>query len=102
MGAEKLLGMGDMLMLTSDMSKPIRVQASFISDEETEKVTKQIRDQRPPQYDNDIISQPVQLGNGKGSNVMEMGGGNSSADDDMFRETKSAHLSRLRRGRNRP
>jgi S-DNA-T family DNA segregation ATPase FtsK/SpoIIIE len=85
MGAEKLLGMGDMLMLTSDMAKPRRVQASFISDEETEKITAQIRLQRPPEYDNDIISQPVQLG-GKGSNVMEMGGGGSSADDDMFRE----------------
>ena len=86
MGAEKLLGMGDMLMLTSDMAKPKRVQASFISDEETEKVTKQIRDQREPQYDNDIISQPVQLGNGKGGNVMEMGGGGGGAEEDMFRE----------------
>jgi S-DNA-T family DNA segregation ATPase FtsK/SpoIIIE len=86
MGAEKLLGMGDMLMLTSDMPKPRRVQASFISDEETEKVTEHIRNQRPPQYDNDIISQPVQIGNGKGGNVVEMSGGGSSADDDMFRE----------------
>jgi DNA segregation ATPase FtsK/SpoIIIE, S-DNA-T family len=84
MGAEKLLGMGDMLMLTSDMPKPRRVQASFISDEETEKITKQIRDQRLPDYDNDIISQPVQLG--KGSNVVEAGGAGGSADEDMFRE----------------
>jgi S-DNA-T family DNA segregation ATPase FtsK/SpoIIIE len=84
MGAEKLLGMGDMLMLTSDMSKPKRVQAAFISDEETEKVTASIRSQREPQYDNEIISQPVQLG-GKGSVVSEIGGGGSS-EDDMFRD----------------
>jgi S-DNA-T family DNA segregation ATPase FtsK/SpoIIIE len=76
--------MGDMLLSTSEMPKPKRVQGAFISDEETAKVTDFIRMQRPPQYDNDIISQPVQLGNGKGGNVMEMGG--SSADDDMFRE----------------
>ncbi len=83
MGAEKLLGMGDMLLLTSDMPKPKRVQASFISDEETNKVTDFIRMQRPPQYDDEIISQPVQL-NGKGGVVSDMGGG--EGDDDMWRD----------------
>jgi S-DNA-T family DNA segregation ATPase FtsK/SpoIIIE len=85
MGAEKLLGMGDMLLLTSDMPKPKRVQASFISDEETAKVNDFIRGQRPPQYDEEIISQPVQLG-GKGGVVAEIGGGGGSSEDDMFRE----------------
>ncbi|MGF7229181.1 MAG: DNA translocase FtsK [Candidatus Saccharibacteria bacterium] len=84
MGAEKLLGRGDMLLSTSDMPKPKRVQAAFISDEETEKITQFIRDQRPPQYDNEIISQPVQLG--KGSNVMSMDGGGNDADDDMWKD----------------
>ena len=83
MGAEKLLGRGDMLLSTSDMPKPKRVQAAFISDEETEKITQFIRDQRPPQYDDEIISQPVQIG--KGSNVMDMGGSND-ADDDMWKD----------------
>jgi S-DNA-T family DNA segregation ATPase FtsK/SpoIIIE len=83
MGAEKLLGRGDMLLLTSDMPKPKRVQAAFISDEETEKITAFIREQRPPEYDNEIISQPVQLG--KGSNVVDMGGSND-ADDDMWKD----------------
>jgi len=83
MGAEKLLGMGDMLFLTSDMPKPKRVQGAFISDEETQKVTDFIRMQRPPQYDNEIISQPVQL-NGKGGIVADAGG--NDADDDMWRD----------------
>lgn len=86
MGAEKLLGMGDMLLLTSDMPKPKRVQAAFISDDETQKVTDFIRLQRPPQYDDEIISQPVQIGNGKGGVVAEVGGGGGGADEDMFRE----------------
>ncbi len=85
MGAEKLLGMGDMLLLTSGMSKPVRVQAAFISDEETAKVTGFIKTQRLPDYDNEIISQPVQLG-GKGSVVADMGGGGTDAEGDMFRD----------------
>jgi S-DNA-T family DNA segregation ATPase FtsK/SpoIIIE len=82
MGAEKLLGQGDMLLLTSDMPKPKRIQGAFISDGETAKITDFIRMQRPPQYDDEIISQPVQL-NGKGGVVSDMGG---SSDDDMFKD----------------
>lgn len=85
MGAEKLLGRGDMLLLTSDMPKPKRVQAALIEDGETAKVTDFIRMQRPPQYDDEVVSQPVVIGGGKnGSSVEPMGG--SDADDDMFRD----------------
>jgi len=82
-GSEKLLGQGDMLLLTADMPKPKRVQGAFISEEETTKVTDFLRMQRPPQYDDEIISQPVQL-NGKGGVVADMGG--SGSDDDMFKD----------------
>lgn len=82
-GAEKLLGRGDMLLSTSEMPKPKRVQAAFISDGETNKVTDFIRDQRPPQYDDEVVSQPVQL-NGKGGIVANIGG--SDADDDLWRD----------------
>ncbi|HEX7963568.1 MAG TPA: DNA translocase FtsK 4TM domain-containing protein [Candidatus Saccharimonadales bacterium] len=83
-GSEKLLGQGDMLLLTADMPKPKRVQGAFLSDEETVKVTDFIRMQRPPQYDSEIISQPVQL-NGKGGVVADMGSSGGS-DDDMFKD----------------
>lgn len=83
-GAEKLLGMGDMLLLTSDMPKPKRIQGAFIDEPETAKVMDFIRMQRPPQYDDEVVSQPVQL-NGKGGIVADAGG-SSSADDDMFRD----------------
>ncbi len=39
-GAEKLLGQGDMLYMTSDMSKPLRAQSAFISEEEVKEVVK--------------------------------------------------------------
>lgn len=80
-GAEKLLGQGDMLLLTPSMSKPKRIQGAWVTDDEVVKITDHLRMQRPPQYDDDIISQPVQL-NGRGSIVMDMGGGNS--EDSMY------------------
>ena len=85
MGAEKLLGRGDMLLLTSDMPKPKRVQAALIDDAETNKITDFIRDQRAPQYNDEIISQPVQL-NGKGGVVADAVGGGGDADEDMLRD----------------
>jgi S-DNA-T family DNA segregation ATPase FtsK/SpoIIIE len=85
MGAEKLLGRGDMLLLTAEMPKPKRVQAALIEDAETAKVTDFIRMQRPPQYDDEVVSQPVQIGGGKnGSSVADYGG--SDPDDDMFHD----------------
>lgn len=85
MGAEKLLGRGDMLLLTAEMPKPKRIQAALIEDAETAKVTDFIRMQRPPQYDDEVVSQPVQIGGGKnGSSVADYGG--SDPDDDMFHD----------------
>lgn len=82
-GAEKLLGQGDMLLLTADMPKPKRVQGALIDEPETAKVTDFIRMQRPPQYDDEVVSQPVQL-NGKGGIVADYGG--QDADDDHFHD----------------
>jgi S-DNA-T family DNA segregation ATPase FtsK/SpoIIIE len=82
-GAEKLLGQGDMLMTLSDMPKPRRIQGALISDEETMKIIDFLKMQRPPQYDDEVVSQPVQL-NGKGGVVADYGG--QDADDDMFKD----------------
>lgn len=81
-GAEKLLGRGDMLMLTPELSKPKRIQGAFVGDEEVVKIADHLRMQRPPEYDPEIIAQPVQL-NGKGGVVMDFDGG---GDDDMYKD----------------
>ena len=47
-GAERLLGYGDMLYLGSGMNKPIRVQGTFVSDEEIDDVVDFIKAQREP------------------------------------------------------
>ncbi|UDI78009.1 DNA translocase FtsK [Staphylococcus taiwanensis] len=49
-GAERLLGYGDMLYLGSGMNKPIRVQGTFVSDEEIDDVVDFIKEQREPDY----------------------------------------------------
>lgn len=82
-GAEKLLGQGDMLMSTASMPKPKRIQGAWVTDQEVLKITDHLRQQSPPQYNDEVVSQPVTL-NGKGGVVMDFdsnGGG-----DDMFKD----------------
>ncbi len=43
LGAEKLLGRGDMLFLNAEISKPIRIQGAFLSEAEINKITKYIK-----------------------------------------------------------
>lgn len=81
-GAEKLLGQGDMLILTPSMSKPKRIQGAWVMDEEVLKITDHLRMQSAPQYNDEITSLPVQL-NGKGGVVMDFDAG---GDDDMYKD----------------
>lgn len=81
-GAEKLLGQGDMLLLTPSMSKPKRIQGAWVMDEEVIKITDHLRLQSAPQYNEEIISQPVQL-NGKGGVVMDF---DNAGGDDMYKD----------------
>jgi DNA segregation ATPase FtsK/SpoIIIE, S-DNA-T family len=99
-GAEKLLGRGDLLFSIPEFPKPKRVQGALINDIETTKVTGFLRSQRPPSYNDEVVSQPVQL-NGKGSVVAAMDG---DSDDDMFKDavrvvidTRKASTSLLQR-----
>jgi S-DNA-T family DNA segregation ATPase FtsK/SpoIIIE len=82
-GAEKLLGQGDMLLLTPSMGKPKRVQGAWVTDDELTKIVAHLHMQSPPQYNDEVVSQPVQL-NGKGGVVMDFEGG--SSDDDLFKD----------------
>ncbi|MBR0134087.1 DNA translocase FtsK 4TM domain-containing protein [Candidatus Saccharibacteria bacterium] len=68
-GAEKLLGSGDMLFLTTEMmGKPVRVQGAFVSDAEIGAVTDYLRQQAPADYNPEVTSQSVAIG-GKGSSI---------------------------------
>lgn len=54
-GAEKLLGRGDMLFLPVGMSKPIRVQGAFLSDQEVETLVTYARGQAEAEYKEDLV-----------------------------------------------
>jgi DNA segregation ATPase FtsK/SpoIIIE, S-DNA-T family len=46
-GAEKLLGAGDMLFLSAEISKPKRTQAAYVSEKEVKKVVKYVKTENP-------------------------------------------------------
>lgn len=54
-GAEKLLGRGDMLFLPVGLSKPVRIQGAFLSDEEVERVVDHCIEQQKANYQEDMI-----------------------------------------------
>ncbi|NBI27423.1 FtsK/SpoIIIE family DNA translocase [Chengkuizengella marina] len=54
-GAEKLLGRGDMLFLPVGLSKPIRIQGAFLSDQEVEVVVNYVKNQKKAEYNEDIV-----------------------------------------------
>ncbi|MEM4271041.1 MAG: DNA translocase FtsK 4TM domain-containing protein [Candidatus Pacearchaeota archaeon] len=55
-GAEKLLGRGDMLFLTAELSKPLRIQGAFVSEEEIKRVVDYIKADTVPEYNEEIIA----------------------------------------------
>jgi len=84
-GAEKLLGKGDMLFLTTEMmGKPRRIQGAWTSDEDINKVTDFLRKQREPEYNEEVVSQIVHLGRAGGMTGGSQGafGGN---DEELMR-----------------
>ena len=55
-GAEKLLGRGDMLYLAGDAPKPARLQGTYVSDTEIEAVVEHWRTQGKPNYVEDLVN----------------------------------------------
>jgi S-DNA-T family DNA segregation ATPase FtsK/SpoIIIE len=85
-GAEKLLGKGDMLFLTTEMmGKPLRIQGAWASDEEINRVADFLREQSAPQYNDDVISQPVQIKGMVGTGGFGDEGGGFDPNGDLTR-----------------
>ncbi|WP_125565532.1 DNA translocase FtsK [Companilactobacillus insicii] len=64
-GAEKLLGRGDMLFQPIGKSKPVRLQGAFISENEVENVVKFVSEQQQADYDEDMIPTDIEENNSK-------------------------------------
>ena len=56
-GAEKLLGNGDMLFCPVGLSKPVRVQGAYLSDDEIDRVIAHVTSQGEANYDDDVIKE---------------------------------------------
>jgi S-DNA-T family DNA segregation ATPase FtsK/SpoIIIE len=78
-GAEKLLGKGDMLYLGVGMSSPMRVHGSFISTEETNDVVEWLKNRNPRPVSQDEADSPGPLDDGNELFPMER-------EDDLFEE----------------
>lgn len=61
-GAEKLLGKGDMLFLPQGTNAPMRIQGTFISEEETKKIVDFVCEQQKAQYDNKMLMDEEEAG----------------------------------------
>lgn len=85
MGAEKLLGKGDMLFMSPEFMKPRRIQGAFLDEKEVKAVTDYLRTQREPQYNDEVLAMKVTLGGRSGG-----GGEAGDVDDDLFEEAAEA------------
>ena len=82
MGAEALLGMGDMLYMPSGTGYPVRVHGAFVSDEEVHRVVSYLKSQGEPNYIEGILEGGTL--DGEGGDVLSgeggvMGGGEGDA-----------------------
>ena len=109
MGAEKLVGKGDMLYSPIGSGKPQRVQGCFVSDAEVEAVATYVKDNFNTSYDKgimeDIEKRATQTGTGKSATVSEPEANDAEFDGDemlpaavdVILETGQASVSMLQR-----
>ena len=57
-GAEQLLGHGDMLYLPPGTSQPVRVHGSFVSDQEVHRVVAELKQSGEPEYEDEVLEGP--------------------------------------------
>ena len=81
-GAEKLLGRGDMLFKPIDENHPVRLQGSFISDEDVERIVAFVKNQAEADYDDSFDPGEVS------ENDLDTGGGDDEGDP-LFEEAKA-------------
>jgi len=83
MGAEALLGMGDMLYMPSGTGLPIRVHGAFVSDEEVHRVVEYLKAQGEPNYLEGVLEGGTVDGDGDGA-LDGMGGSGGGEKDPMY------------------
>jgi S-DNA-T family DNA segregation ATPase FtsK/SpoIIIE len=80
MGAEALLGQGDMLFLAPGTGLPVRVHGAFVSDNEVHRVVEHLKKVARPEYVEGILDAP----SAEGGDGAEAGTASGSAEDDQM------------------
>ncbi|MDP2642110.1 MAG: DNA translocase FtsK 4TM domain-containing protein [bacterium] len=92
-GAEKLLGAGDMLFLSGEMSKPLRIQSAYISEKEVKAVTKHLSDSYADELQDEInFSGDPSTTLGAGNPIFSATIGEDSFDgddDELYEEARA-------------
>ena len=94
-GAELLLGAGDMLYLSADMQKPVRLQTAYISENEVKKVAEYIKKHNAGSLDALDLGAGAQGTGHEPNDAMSMSSMNFDAssddgDDDLYEDAKAA------------
>ncbi len=83
MGAEALLGQGDMLYLAPGTGVPVRVHGAFVSDDEVHRVVEYLKSQGEPNYIDGILEGGVEGAEGEGG-LQGIGGGAVDGESDAM------------------
>ncbi len=86
MGAEKLLGAGDMLYISSEVSKPLRIQSAYISEGEVKRIADYLKNQLEA---HSLDSIDLDGGNKEHSDAFFESVVEDEDDDDLYEEAKS-------------
>jgi len=86
-GAEKLLGAGDMLYLSSDSPKPVRLQSAFVSEEEIKKVVEYLKKQDADMLDQLDLDEKAE---GSNDSIFSSLTGGGDDEDDLYEDAKMA------------
>lgn len=87
-GAEKLLGSGDMLYLSGEMSKPVRLQSAFISEDEVKSVVNHLAKQYEGELADEIALTDDKLGAGGGVSMDLDDDSGDGDDDELYEEAR--------------
>lgn len=96
-GAEELLGAGDMLYLSGEMSSPRRIQSAFVTENETKKIVKHLKEQADSlaseisltgEAKDEGVNDPTFNNANTGGDQSGFGGKDEDVDDDLYEEAK--------------
>ncbi|SAK49478.1 cell division protein FtsK [Caballeronia calidae] len=93
MGAESLLGAGDMLFLPPGTGYPQRVHGAFVADDEVHRVVEHLKQFGEPEYEEGILSGPT----GEGGGTQDLFGDSPDTEADPLYDEAVAFVVRTRR-----